>query len=122
RALARNKGRLLKPTKNRQGGCARALAEAAWAAGCPAPRGYHCFRRLPSRPTPAHAGVNAARLRFRAGSRGVGQSPPRAPYRPSRPLLTRTFTATRRFCALPAAVLLSAIGSALDMPVGVSMR
>src|SRR4051794_13838074 len=42
--------------------------------------------------------------------------------RPSTALLTRMFTATRRFCALPSAVELSAAGSASAMPVGVSMR
>ncbi len=42
--------------------------------------------------------------------------------RPSTALLTRTFTATRRFCALPSGVVLSASGSAVAMPVGVSMR
>ena len=41
---------------------------------------------------------------------------------PSTALLTRIFTATRRFCALPSAVLLSAAGSASAIPVGVSMR
>jgi len=44
------------------------------------------------------------------------------PYSPSTALLTSTFTATRRFCALPSGVLLSASGSAFAMPVGVSMR
>lgn len=62
-----------------------------------------------------------ANWRFRPRNRG-GQSPPRASHRPSSPLLTRTFTATRRFCALPWAVSLSANGSASDIPVGVSMR
>ncbi len=51
-----------------------------------------------------------------------GRSPPHASHIPSRPLLTRTFTATRRFCALPSTVSLFANGSASDIPVGVSMR
>ena len=55
------------------------------------------------------------------GTRG-GQGPPRASHIPSRPLLTRTFTATRRFCALPSTVSLLAAGSASAIPVGVSMR
>jgi hypothetical protein len=35
-------------------------------------------------------------------------------------LLTRMFTATRRFCALPSGVSLLAAGSASAIPVGVS--
>ena len=53
---------------------------------------------------------------------GAGAGPPRAYHRPSTLLLTRMFTATRRFCALPSGVALLASGSALAMPVGVSMR
>jgi hypothetical protein len=53
---------------------------------------------------------------------GGEPSPPRASYRPSRPLLTRMLTETRRFWALPSAVSLLASGSASAMPVGVSMR
>ncbi len=48
--------------------------------------------------------------------------PPLRSHIPSRPLLTKILTATRRFWALPWAVLLSAKGSALAIPVGVSMR
>src|SRR5690606_10101243 len=44
------------------------------------------------------------------------------PPSPSTALLTRILTATRRFCALPCGVELSATGSASDMPVGVSIR
>ena len=51
-----------------------------------------------------------------------GPSPPRASYKPSTLLLTRIFTATRRFCALPSSVSLLAAGSASAIPVGVSMR
>ena len=47
---------------------------------------------------------------------------PMASYRPSTALLTRMLTATRRFCARPSAVELSATGSDSDMPVGVNMR
>src|SRR5262252_1475381 len=39
-----------------------------------------------------------------------------------RPLLTRTFTSTRRFSALPERVLLSAIGFDSPKPYGVTMR
>src|SRR5690606_36504346 len=54
---------------------------------------------------------------------GADRSPPRALDQiPSRPLLTSTFTATRRFCALPNGVSLSASGSASAIPVGVSIR
>ncbi len=42
--------------------------------------------------------------------------------KPSTLLLTSTFTATRRFCALPSGVKLLARGSALAIPVGVSTR
>lgn len=59
---------------------------------------------------------------IRLDQRGVGKARPSTPHIPSTLLLTRMFTATRRFCALPSGVLLSAKGSALAIPVGVSIR
>src|SRR5690606_15229012 len=53
---------------------------------------------------------------------GAGSARPGTAQRPSTLLLTRMFTATRRFCALPSGVVLSASGSASAIPVGVSIR
>src|SRR5436305_1368133 len=59
----------------------------------------------------------------RLGGAACGEAgPPRAIHIPSTLLLTRIFTATRRFWALPSGVSLLASGSALAIPVGVSMR
>lgn len=71
----------------------------------PTGRGMHGYRAGGARAAPGP--VNC---------RGVG------PYRPSTLLLTMTFTATRRFIALPSSVSLGASGSAVAIPVGVSMR
>src|SRR3546814_9771766 len=54
---------------------------------------------------PDFAGVMPPPRPFGKNS-GVSKSPPHVPYRPSSPLLTRIFTATRRFCALPSTVSL----------------
>lgn len=60
------------------------------------------------------------------GGGGPATSRPPLPRRsvqnPSTALLTSTFTATRRFCALPSSVSLLASGSDSAMPVGVSTR
>jgi len=56
------------------------------------------------------------------GPGGDRPLPARATHKPSTLLLTSTFTATRRFWALPSSVSLLAAGSALAIPVGVSMR
>jgi len=69
--------------------------------------------RLQSRPPPPA---------IPPGIRGEHAAHPLASYRPSTALLTMIFTETRRFCALPSGVLLSASGSDSAIPVGVSMR
>ena len=55
---------------------------------------------------------------------GAGEppAPAHSDYIPSTLFETSTLTATRRFCALPSGVLLSASGSAVAIPVGVSIR
>ena len=80
---------------------------------------FRSAARFPQHPINS---INFARLARVLYAIGVGQGPPRAPHRPSTLLLTRMFTETRRFCALPSGVVLSAKGSASAIPVGVSIR